>query len=282
VGALKTVEIGTLGGYSGVCLLRGMGPHGVLHTFEYSEKHARVAAESFRKAGVASRAHIHVGPALQMLREIEAEAPFDLVFIDAPLCGFSRAVGKGTAKDFAGTDQDIRAFEKFIVRYLTVNQRWNSPKFLFGESYGTTRSAGLVAALQNDGIEFNGVTLLSSILNYNRRNPGLDYEAVGYIPSFAAIAYHYKKVKTSVSMAEWVQQARVFARGPYSEALQQGDKLPAAEFDAMAVKLAAITGLSGFSLFEAPTHAAAETSSGSSASRTQSFFIQSSPRGDLS
>jgi carboxypeptidase C (cathepsin A) len=168
----------------------------------------------------------------------------DLVFIDAPLCGFSRAVGKGTAKDFAGTDQDIHAFEKFIVRYLTVNQRWNSPKFLFGESYGTTRSAGLVAALQNDGIEFNGVTLLSSILNYNRRNPGLDYEAVGYIPSFAAIAYHYKKVKTNVSMAEWVQQARVFARGPYTEALQQGDKLPAAEFDAMAAKVAAITGLS--------------------------------------
>ena len=83
VGALKTVEIGTLGGYSGVCLLRGMGPHGVLHTFEYSEKHGLVAAESFRKAGVASRAHIHVGPALQTLREIEAEAPFDLVFIDA-------------------------------------------------------------------------------------------------------------------------------------------------------------------------------------------------------
>jgi carboxypeptidase C (cathepsin A) len=168
----------------------------------------------------------------------------DLVFIDAPLCGFSRAVGKGTAKDFAGTDQDIHAFEKFIVRYITVNQRWNSPKFLFGESYGTTRSAGLVAALQNDGVEFNGVTLLSSILNYNRRAPGLDYEAIGYLPSYAAIAYHYKKVKTSVSIAEWVQQARVFARGPYTEALQQGDKLPAGEFDAMAAKVAAITGLS--------------------------------------
>src|SRR5271154_479523 len=168
----------------------------------------------------------------------------DLVFIDAPLCGFSRAVGKGVAKDFAGTDQDIHAFEKFIVRYITVNQRWNSPKFLFGESYGTTRSAGLVAALQGDGIEFNGVTLLSSILNYNRRNPGLDYEAVGYIPSFAAIAYHYKKMKTNVSIAEWVQQARLFARGPYTEALQQGDKLPPAEFDAIAAKVAAITGLS--------------------------------------
>jgi caffeoyl-CoA O-methyltransferase len=83
LGALKAVEIGTLGGYSGVCLLRGMGQHGVLHTFEYSEKHARVATESFHKAGVASRAHIHVGSAAEKLREIEAEAPFDLVFIDA-------------------------------------------------------------------------------------------------------------------------------------------------------------------------------------------------------
>jgi len=168
----------------------------------------------------------------------------DLVFIDAPLCGFSRAVGKGTLKDFAGTDEDIKAFEKFIVRYITVNQRWNSPKFLFGESYGTTRSAGLVAALQNDGVEFNGVVLLSSILNYARRSPGLDYDDIGYLPSFAAIAFHYGKVKTTLSLADWVEQARQFARGPYAEALAQGDRLPAAEFDAMAVKVAAITGLS--------------------------------------
>lgn len=167
----------------------------------------------------------------------------DLVFIDAPMTGFSRAVGKGTVKDFAGTDQDILAFEKFIVRYITVNQRWNSPKFLFGESYGTTRSAGLVDKLQADGVEFNGVTLLSSILNYNRRAPGLDYEAIGYLPSFAAIAYYHHKVKPSVSMAEWVQQAREFARGPYAEALQQGDHLPAAQFDTIAQKVAAFTGI---------------------------------------
>ncbi len=168
----------------------------------------------------------------------------DLVFIDAPLTGFSRAVGKGTAKDFAGTDEDIKAFEKFITRYITVNERWNSPKFLFGESYGTTRSAGLVAALQNDGIEFNGVTLLSSILNYAIRNPGYDSEAIGYLPSYAAIAYHFKKVKQTGSIAEFVQQARLFARGPYAEALAQGDKLPPAQFDAIAEKLASITGLS--------------------------------------
>ena len=167
----------------------------------------------------------------------------DLVFIDAPLCGFSRAVGKGTVKDFAGTDQDIQAFKKFIERYITANQRWNSPKFLFGESYGTTRSAGLVAALQGDGVTFNGVVLLSSILNYNIRNPGYDSEAVGYLPSFAAIAYYYKKVKATGSMAEWVQQAREFARGSYAQALQQGDRLPQAEFDAIASRVSALTGL---------------------------------------
>ena len=168
----------------------------------------------------------------------------DLVFIDAPLTGFSRAVGKGTVKEFAGTDQDIRAFAKFIVRYITVNQRWNSPKFLFGESYGTTRSGGLVDALQNDGIEFNGVTLLSSILNYGVRNAGYDTEAIGYFPSFAAIAYQHGKVKRQGSMAEWVEGARQFARGPYAEALAKGDTLSPAEFDSIAAKVAGFTGLS--------------------------------------
>jgi caffeoyl-CoA O-methyltransferase len=82
-GARKAVEIGTLGGYSGVCLLRGLGPEGVLHTFEREEKNARVARESFEKAGVAAQARIHVGPALEKLREIESAGPFDLCFIDA-------------------------------------------------------------------------------------------------------------------------------------------------------------------------------------------------------
>ena len=167
----------------------------------------------------------------------------DLVFIDAPMCGFSRAVGKGVVKDFAGTDQDIAAFRKFIERYITANQRWTSPKFLFGESYGTTRSAGLVSALQNDGVAFNGVVLLSSILNYNIRNPGYDAENVGYFPSYAAIGYYFKKVKAPGSMADWVQQAREFARGSYAQALAQGDRLPQAEFDAVASRVAAFTGL---------------------------------------
>ncbi len=168
----------------------------------------------------------------------------DLVFIDAPLTGFSRAVGKGTMKDFAGVDEDILAFKKFIVRYITLNQRWNSPKFLFGESYGTPRSAALVASLQNDGIEFNGVTLLSSILNYGVRSPGYDTQFVAYLPSYTAIAYYYKKGKHTGTLAEAVQQAREYARGPYAEALQQGDRLPPAQFDAVAAKLSDMTGLS--------------------------------------
>jgi caffeoyl-CoA O-methyltransferase len=83
LGARKAVEIGTLGGYSGVCLLRGMPKDGILHTFELNEHHAEVARESFRRAGVQDRVKVHVGPALEKLREIEREAPFDLCFIDA-------------------------------------------------------------------------------------------------------------------------------------------------------------------------------------------------------
>lgn len=168
----------------------------------------------------------------------------DLVFVDAPLTGFSRAVGKGTAKDFAGVDQDVKAFEKFITRYITVNQRWASPKFLFGESYGTPRSAALVAALNNDGIEFNGVVLLSSILNYNIRNPGYDTDTKTYLPSYAAIAWYYEKVPHNGTMKDFVQKAREFSRGPYAAALEQGDQLPAAEFDSIASQVAAFTGLS--------------------------------------
>src|SRR5947208_7419025 len=106
IGALMAVEIGMLGGYSGVCLLRGMGVHGVLHTFEYSEKHAKVASDSFHKARVGSRAHIHVGPALQTLREVEAEVPFDLVFIDADKVSYP-AYRAGAAGHFREGRRDL-------------------------------------------------------------------------------------------------------------------------------------------------------------------------------
>ncbi len=87
-GARRAVEIGTLGGYSGVCLLRGMGRGGFLHTFELEPRNAAVAQESFLRAGVAAQVRIHVGPAADRLREVEGEGPFDLVFVDAEKSGY--------------------------------------------------------------------------------------------------------------------------------------------------------------------------------------------------
>jgi carboxypeptidase C (cathepsin A) len=168
----------------------------------------------------------------------------DLVFIDAIGAGYSRPVGKGVMRDFAGVDQDVRAFQKFIYRYVSVNHRWNSPKFIFGESYGTTRSAALADALENSGMSLNGVILLSSILNYFVNAPGSDASFVGNLPSFAAIAWHFEKVPhRGRDEKAFLDEVRAFARGPYSEALAQGHNLPQAQREAMATKLAGYTGL---------------------------------------
>jgi carboxypeptidase C (cathepsin A) len=174
----------------------------------------------------------------------------DLVFIDAPLTGYSRAVGKATNKDFAGVDPDLKAFSRFIERFLTVNGRWNSPKFLFGESYGTTRSAGLSSVLQDDGVSLNGIVLLSSVLNYGRaRTSGLDEDAIWNLPSYAAIAWYHKKVQGATgtddpAMKSFVNEARRFAGGEYLQALAEGDRLPAARAEEIATKLSHFTGLS--------------------------------------
>src|SRR6516162_8353907 len=176
----------------------------------------------------------------------------DLVFVDAVGAGFSRPVGKGTIRDFAGTDQDVRAFHKFIYRYVTTNHRWNSPKFLFGESYGTTRSAALVDALENSGMSFNGVILMSSILNYFVLAQGSDALYIGNLPSYAAIAWHYEKVPhKGKDQKAFLDDVRAFARGPYAEALAQGHNLPQAQVDSMATKLAGYTGLSAQYIKEA-------------------------------
>jgi carboxypeptidase C (cathepsin A) len=169
----------------------------------------------------------------------------DLVFIDAVGTGYSRPVGKGVIRDFAGTDPDVRAFEKFIYRYVSVNHRWNSPKFLFGESYGTTRSAALVDALENGGMSFNGVILMSSILNYFVLAPGSDALFIGNLPSYAAIAWHYEKVsRKGRDEKAFLDEVRAFARGPYAEALARGHGLPEAQVDAIAMRLSGYTGLS--------------------------------------
>jgi len=169
----------------------------------------------------------------------------DLVFVDAPLTGYSRAAGKGQPKDFFGVDQDLHAFDRFITRYLSVNQRWNSPKFLIGESYGTTRSAALADMLGNNGVQLNGVVLISSILNYNVRVGGYDILSVGNLPSYAAAAWYFNKIPNKpADLAAWVQQAREFASGPYAHALFAGHNLPAAELDSVAKEVSRFTGLS--------------------------------------
>jgi carboxypeptidase C (cathepsin A) len=169
----------------------------------------------------------------------------DLVFVDAPLTGYSRAAGKGQAKDFTGVDPDLKAFDRFIARYITMNQRWNSPKFLIGESYGTTRSAGLSDLLANDGIQLNGIVLISSILNYAIRSPGYDMIYIGNVPSYAAAAWYFNKVQNKPpDIATWVQQARDFASGAYAQALFLGDKLPAGQLDSVAKEMSRLTGLS--------------------------------------
>ena len=168
----------------------------------------------------------------------------DLIFIDAPGTGYSRPVGKGTVKDVAGVDEDLHAFTQFIIRYIDVNKRWNSPKFLFGESYGTTRSAGLSATLNEEGVQLNGIVLLSSILNYNARSAGLDNNYLTDFPSFAAIAWYHNKVSNKpANVLDFVEQVREFARGPYAQALYAGNALSDADADKIAQQMSAFIGL---------------------------------------
>src|SRR3954469_10867747 len=169
----------------------------------------------------------------------------DLVFIDAPGTGYSRPLGDAKEADFYGVDQDADAFARAIVRYITKFNRWDSPKFLFGESYGTTRSGALAYQLQDRGVALNGVVLLSSIMNYGRRQPGLDRDFINYLPSYAATAwYHHKMANPPATVEQAAAQARAFAQGPYASALEKGQTISPQERDAVAQQMSALTGLS--------------------------------------
>jgi carboxypeptidase C (cathepsin A) len=168
----------------------------------------------------------------------------DLVFVDAVGAGFSRPLGETKLAAFWGTDPDIDAFARGIERYLTVFERWNSPKFIFGESYGTTRSAGLAYRLQKDGAQLNGVILLSSILNYGRRDPGFDQELINYLPSYAAVAvYHHRSATQPADLNAYLKEVRDWSRGPYALALAKGQDLGAEERQKIAEQMSAYTGL---------------------------------------
>ncbi len=175
----------------------------------------------------------------------------DLVFIDMPGTGFGRMTGKDTDKAFWGVDEDGHAFARFIARFLSRYNRWNSPKYLFGESYGTTRSAVVSNILENEkSIDVNGVILLSQIFNFTsdideaHANPGVDMTYELGLPTYAATAwYHHKLPQQPPALEPFLKEVEDFAMGPYAEALAKGTDLSAAEKQSIAEKLHQYTGL---------------------------------------
>lgn len=169
----------------------------------------------------------------------------DLVFVDALGTGFSRVAAHGNGKRFWSVDGDLDAFARFIERYLSVNERWNSPKYLIGESYGTARAAMLAYRLGQHEISLNGVVLLSSVLNSGMHAPGLDLMYVRYLPSYAATAWYHDKLGSPkpADLGAFLDEVRRFAQGPYAAALAQGDALGDTERDAIAARVAQYTGL---------------------------------------
>jgi carboxypeptidase C (cathepsin A) len=171
----------------------------------------------------------------------------DLVFIDAMGTGYSRAAGKAQEKDFYGIDEDASAFAQFIVTYLSRNDRWNSPKFLIGESYGTFRSAVLGNVLQQRySVHLNGICLMSSVLDLSTLTfaPGDDRPYVYYLPSYAAVAWYFKALKNRPTALEpFLEDARRYATGEYASALAKGSTLSAADKAAVAKRLSDFTGL---------------------------------------
>lgn len=181
----------------------------------------------------------------------------DLVFIDPVGTGFSRAIPGEEAKDYHHFKKDIEAVGEFIRVYLTRHQRWGSPKFLAGESYGTTRSAGLAGHLYTrHGITFNGLMLISSILNFQtagfdgatgtfRRGNDLPY--VVFLPTYAATAWYHQKLSAKDQerpLRELLDEVQQFAAKEYTQALFEGSAISPAAFKRIARKLARYTGLS--------------------------------------
>jgi carboxypeptidase C (cathepsin A) len=174
----------------------------------------------------------------------------DLVFIDAPGTGYGRVMGKDAYKSFYGIDQDAGAFQRFIRRFLTKYDRWDSPRFLFGESYGTTRDAVLSAQLQQHGVDLNGVVFLSQILSFDDSadgsdgNPGTENGFYLALRSFAATAwFHHKVPNQPAELMPWLHEVEQYALGDYASALLQGADLDANKKAEVAAKLESYTGI---------------------------------------
>ncbi len=174
----------------------------------------------------------------------------DLVFIDAPGTGYSRIEGRDAAKSFYGNDQDAAAFDRFIRRFLTKADRWGSPKYLFGESYGTTRDAVLGAALQRHGVDLNGIVFLSQILSFDNSadgagaNIGTDNGFFLALPSYAATAwFHHRVPGAPASLEPWIHEVEQYALGDHATALLAGADLTPERKQTVAAKLESYTGI---------------------------------------
>lgn len=174
----------------------------------------------------------------------------DLVQVDAMMTGYSRPAPGVKPSDYTGARNDIDMFGQFIRRYLDKYDRWQSPKYLFGESYGTFRSAGLASELQSrEGIELNGIMLLGTVLDfqYIAPSPTNDIAYSAYLPTYAATAWYHKKLAANLesqSLQQVVQQARDYAFGDYMTALAKGNALSTADRTAVAQRLSQLTGVS--------------------------------------
>ena len=172
----------------------------------------------------------------------------DLVFIDPVGTGYSRATKKDLAKKFYGVKGDISSVGEFIRLYLSRYERWTSPLFLVGESYGTTRAAGLSGYLIDKGIALSGVALVSSVLNFETLgfSRGNDLPYVLYLPSYASTAWYHKKLPADLQQRDLqsvLREAEQFAAGPYATALGKGDTLCPLERQNILDQVSRFTGL---------------------------------------
>ena len=173
----------------------------------------------------------------------------DLVFIDPVGTGYSRAAKPEDAKKFFGVAEDAQSVAEFIRTYVTKNTRWASPKFLIGESYGTTRAAALSGELMSKHrMNLNGIMLVSTVLNFQTiwGGEGNDLPHVLYLPSYTATAWHHKKLPADLQakpLAEVLRLAETFAAGDYNHALMLGNSLPKPRRDVLLKELARLTGL---------------------------------------
>lgn len=173
----------------------------------------------------------------------------DLVFIDPVSTGYSREASGQDAKQFHGVEPDIKSVGEFVRLYTTRNNRWGSPKFLCGESYGTTRAAGLVAYLHDEyTLYFNGVLLVSAALDFQTldSSPGNDLPHILFLPSFTATAWYHKKLspELQVNLEKTLEEVEHFAINEYALALLQGDRLDSQKRKDIVEKLSKYTGLS--------------------------------------